>query len=143
MRFLPSLKAARSLFTILRIAFDVIAVRFTGVGLILRDFGGGIFFFVCTKKKMYKLGKITLSRPALSAFVIGILMFVTTLIAFRGSKKGITIALAYLLMTFYNTYMINCLIVGQCKELAWVLVGLMSIAVLLTVGSLYKLGKLV
>jgi hypothetical protein len=91
-------------------------------------------------QEKYKIGKITLTQQALSAFVIGILMFVTTLIAFRGSKKGITIALAYLLMTFYNTYMINCLVVGECKELAWALVVLMSLTVLLTIGTLAKLG---
>jgi hypothetical protein len=88
----------------------------------------------------YKIGKITLTVQALTAFIIGIIMFVTTLIAFRGSKKGISIALVYLAMAFYNTYMINCLIVGQCKELAWVLISLMSIGVLITLGSVAKLG---
>lgn len=90
----------------------------------------------------YKIGKITLTQQALTAFILGIIMSVITLITLRGSKKGVAIALAYLLMTFYNTYMINCLVVGQCKELAWVLVVLMSLTVLLAVGSFAKMGKL-
>lgn len=93
-------------------------------------------------EKTYKIGKITLSHQALSAFIIGIVLSVTTLIALRGSKKGMAIGLAYLLMTFYNTYMINCLVVGQCKELAWVLVVLMSITTLLALYTFSKMGKL-
>ncbi len=88
----------------------------------------------------YKIGKITLSQQALTAFIIGIVMSVMTIITFRKSKKGLAIALGYLLMTFYNTYMINCLVVGQCKELAWALVVLMSLTVLIAVGAFAKLA---
>lgn len=91
-------------------------------------------------EKSYKIGKITLSQQALIVFILGIIMFVTTLIGFRGSKKGIAIAIGYLLLTFYNTYLVNCLTVGNCKELAWALVVLMSITILITTGSLAKLG---
>jgi len=86
----------------------------------------------------YKIGKITLSQQALTAFIIGIIMSIMTMITFRKSKKGLAIALGYLLMTFYNTYMINCLVVGQCKELAWALIALMSLTVLIAVGAFAK-----
>ena len=93
-------------------------------------------------EKSYKFGKITLSQQALIIFVLGISMFITTLIILRGSKTGMAIALGYLVSTFYTTYMVNCLIVGQCKELAWFLVALISLSVLITVGSAVKLrGK--
>ena len=89
---------------------------------------------------MYKIGKVTLSQQALTAFILGIIMFVLTLVTFRRSKKGMGIAFGYLLATFYNTYMINCLVVGECKELAWVLVVLMSLAVVFTTFTFRKLA---
>ncbi len=90
--------------------------------------------------KTYKIGKITLTQQAFTALILGIVMSLTTLVAFHKSKKGIAIALGYLIMTFYNTYMINCLVVGHCKELAWALVVLMSLTVLFIVGAFARSG---
>ena len=88
---------------------------------------------------MYQIGKLKLSQQALSVFIIGILMSIITFTVLRGTKQGMAIAFGYLLFTFYNTYLVNCLVVGNCKELAWILVALSALSVLIVSNKFYKL----
>jgi len=88
---------------------------------------------------MYQIGKLKLSQQALSVFIIGILMSIITFTVLRGTKHGMAIAFGYLLFTFYNTYTVNCLVVGNCKELAWILVALSALSVLIVANKFYRL----
>ena len=79
--------------------------------------------------KTYTFGKITLTQQALGVFVIGLLMSLTVLFTFKGAK-GTGFAIGIFAFTCYNTYLNNCLVVGECKILAWVLLALSGVSAL-------------
>ncbi len=74
---------------------------------------------------MYKIGKIKLTQQALAVFIIGSVVSFANLYALR--KTGWKVASLAFLFTFafacYATYLTNCTVVGDCKELAWFLVA--------------------
>lgn len=75
---------------------------------------------------MYTIGKIKLTQQAFAVFIIGSLVSLLNLYALR--RTGWKTASIAFLFTFayacYTTYLTNCTVVGNCKELAWVLVAL-------------------
>ncbi len=81
---------------------------------------------------MYTVGKIKLTQQALAVFVIGSIVSLLNLYLFR--KAGWQAASLGFLVTFayacYTTYLTNCIVVGDCKELAWFLVALNVITAL-------------
>ena len=80
-------------------------------------------------EKTYQIGKITLTQQAFAVFIIGALVSLSGFFMLR-SKKGILISLLMFAYACYSTYLTNCLVVGNCKTLAWVLVGLTALAAL-------------
>ena len=89
-------------------------------------------------EKMYKIGKITLTQQALGVFIIGTIVTLTALAILR-SAKGVGVAAGFFAFTCYTTYLTNCVVVGNCKELAWVLVALNAITALTAITSIKKL----
>lgn len=73
--------------------------------------------------KTYTFGKITLTQQALGIFIVGTITSLMMLLTLR-SAKGAGFAVGMFLFTCYNTYMNNCLVVGDCNTLAWFLLGL-------------------
>lgn len=71
----------------------------------------------------YTFGKIKLTQQALAVFILGSLITLFSLFVHR-NVKGAGMALAFFAYTCYTTYLTNCVVVGNCKELAWVLVVL-------------------
>ncbi len=77
---------------------------------------------------MYKFGKITLTQQALVVFIMGTVLSLFSLL-YNRSAKGAGISVGIFAFTCYTTYLTNCLTVGDCNELAWVLVILNAISV--------------
>lgn len=77
----------------------------------------------------YTIGKVTLTQQALAVFIIGTLVSLYGFFALK-SKKGVIISAVMFAYTCYSTYLTNCLSVGNCENLAWILVGLSVFAAL-------------
>lgn len=75
----------------------------------------------------FKVGKITLTQQALAVFIIGSLVSLYGFFTLK-SKKGVIISAVMFAYTCYSTYLTNCLSVGNCDVLAWILVGLTVLA---------------
>lgn len=75
----------------------------------------------------FKIGKITITQQALAVFIIGSLVSLYGFFSMR-SKKGVIISTAMFAYTCYSTYLTNCISVGNCDVLAWILVGLTALA---------------
>lgn len=75
----------------------------------------------------FKIGKITLTQQALAVFIIGSLVSLYGFFTLK-SKKGIIISAVMFAYTCYSTYLTNCLSVGNCDILAWILVGFTVLA---------------
>lgn len=88
--------------------------------------------------KTYTFGKITLTQQALGVFIIGTILSLTVLFTVRG-PKGAGFAAGLFAFTCYNTYLNNCLVVGNCKVLAWVLLALTAVSAM---GIPMRLKKL-
>ena len=76
---------------------------------------------------MYTIGKIKLTQQALAVFVIGtVSAFLSAYVLRRelGLKGALTGFIFGLAVVSYTTYLTNCTVVGDCKELAWFLVAL-------------------
>ena len=85
----------------------------------------------------YKIGSVSLTQQALSIFIIGVFMFFMSVYMVRDKgSKGVVFSLMILGFVFYNTYLTNCIVVGKCNKLAWVLVALMILATLGTPGNI-------
>ena len=69
---------------------------------------------------MYTVGSVQLSRQAFIAFVAGSIASVATLVT-MSNRIGLITALTLFAVTCYQTYIINCTIVGHCSSLAWLL----------------------
>lgn len=83
--------------------------------------------FFYENNKMYKIGKVNLTQQALAVFIIGSLVSLYGFFALR-SKKGVIVSAVMFAYTCYSTYLVNCLSVGNCDILAWILVGLTALA---------------
>lgn len=77
----------------------------------------------------FKIGKITLTQQALAVFIIGSLVSLYGFFSLK-SKRGVIISAVMFAYTCYSTYLTNCLSVGNCDVLAWILVGLTTLAAL-------------
>ena len=88
----------------------------------------------------YKIGKITLTQQALAVFIIGSLVSLYGFFSMR-SKKGVIISAVMFAYTCYSTYLTNCLSVGNCHVLAWILVGMTALAALGTPMRIKQLNK--
>lgn len=88
----------------------------------------------------YKIGKITLTQQALAVFIIGSLVSLYGFFSMR-SKKGVIISSVMFAYTCYSTYLTNCLSVGNCDVLAWILVGLSVLTALMTPLRIKMLNK--
>lgn len=75
----------------------------------------------------FSIGKVTLTQQALAVFIIGSLVSLYGFFTLK-SKKGIIISAVMFAYTCYSTYLTNCLSVGNCNILAWILVGLTALA---------------
>ncbi len=83
---------------------------------------------------MYRVGSIQLSKQAFVAFVAGTIASIATLLTMR-SRVGLYTALFLFAATCYQTYVINCTIVGHCSVLAWFLAVIYIISsVFITLG---------
>ena len=80
-------------------------------------------------EKTYTFGKVTLTQQALGVFIVGTLISLYALITLRGAK-GAGFAVGMFAFTCYNTYLNNCLVVGNCKILAWFLLALSILSAL-------------
>lgn len=87
---------------------------------------------------MYKIGKIELTQQALGVFIIGAIVSLSALAILR-SAKGAGVAAAFFAFTCYTTYLTNCVVVGNCKELAWVLVALNAFNAIFLVNKIRHL----
>lgn len=87
---------------------------------------------------MYTIGSVTVCGQALAILVTGLILSVV-MIAVKPSLLMLTLSsISFLIVCFY-AYQVNCMIVGKCEVLAWILsifwvlnFGLMAIAVGLT-----------
>lgn len=78
---------------------------------------------------MIQIGKVKITQQAFGVFVIGTIMSLMALLTMRNAK-GLGFALGMFAFTCYNTYVNNCLVVGECKILAWVLLALTALSAL-------------
>lgn len=81
---------------------------------------------------MYTVGKIKLTQQALAIFIMGSVVSLLILLGLwkvGGARPAITVSLFVFAMACYNTYLTNCVSVGQCNELAWFLVAFYALAV--------------
>jgi intracellular septation protein A len=82
--------------------------------------------------KTYTIGKITLTQQALAVFIIQTVIALVMLSVFRKTPKVAAGAfLAVFVFGSYATYLTNCTVVGNCKELAWFLVFVNALSVLI------------
>jgi hypothetical protein len=79
--------------------------------------------------KTYTFGNVKLTQQALGVFIIGTLISLYALVTLR-SAKGAAFAVGMFAFTCYNTYLNNCLIVGNCKILAWLLLAMSALSAL-------------
>lgn len=86
-------------------------------------------------EKTYKIGRITLTQQALGVFITGVIVTLASLSILRNSK-GVGVATLFFAFTCYTTYLTNCVVVGNCKELAWVLLAL---NIFTAIGAIKKL----
>lgn len=92
---------------------------------------------------MYTVGKIKLTQQAFTVFVMGSVVALLILLGLwkvGGARPAIATSLLVFAMACYNTYLTNCVSVGQCNELAWFLVALYAFAVV--AGASMGLKKL-
>ena len=78
---------------------------------------------------MISIGKVNLTQQALAVFIIGSLVSLYGFFTLR-SRKGIIISAVMFAFTCYSTYLTNCVSVGNCDVLAWILVGLTVLSAL-------------
>ena len=88
--------------------------------------------------KTYTFGKVTLTQQALGVFIIGTLISLYALATLRGAK-GASFAVGMFIFTCYNTYLNNCLVVGKCNILAWVLLIMSALSALAIPMKLKKI----
>lgn len=86
-------------------------------------------------EKTYKIGRIELTQQALGVFIIGAIVSLMALVTLR-SVKGAGVATGFFAFTCYTTYLTNCVVVGNCKELAWVLVALNALNALFVMNMI-------
>lgn len=82
-------------------------------------------------QKTITLGRLTLSIQSFIVAIIGLVVSLITL-----SLKSPWASAMILLGFFAAAYNVNCVVVGQCIEWAWALVGLYGLYVVLLVGAL-------
>lgn len=105
-----------------------------------------------TVGKTYKIGKYQITQQGYITFITGLILSVSVFISSfimsieTPQKQGFIIA-TFLLSciifgyTCYVTYATNCLIVGNCKILAWIFVFLFILGILSTFFRLFMLKK--
>lgn len=80
----------------------------------------------------YTVGNIKLTQQAFAVFIMGSVVSLLILLGLwkaGGARPAITASLLVFAMACYNTYLTNCVVVGQCNALAWFLVAVYAIAV--------------
>ena len=91
-------------------------------------------------KKMYTIGKITLTQQALAVFIIQTIVAFVLLVSLRKTPK---IAVGAFIFAFaagsYGTYLTNCTVVGDCNGLAWFLVAMNILSALIIVPMRLKM----
>lgn len=94
--------------------------------------------------RMTKFGAFRVTMPAFLVILFATILFaITSLMAIFARKPAILIGtiLVYA-VAVYTTYVVNCLTVGSCNLLAWVLGVLYAVAVgLVILGYVFSLFK--
>jgi hypothetical protein len=90
--------------------------------------------------KMFKLGMVTLTLQALVVFLLGILLALVAFALFP-NVYGLVAAIGILVLFGFYTYIVNCLIVGKCVVLSWIIVGIYVFIVLTMIGNLTILKR--
>lgn len=86
-------------------------------------------------KTTYKIGKLEVTRQAFIVFVA--LTIPSVITAVLGIANASMLLVASSIFTFavacYMTYVINCLVVGKCVVLSWILASLVVVFTLFNV----------
>lgn len=96
--------------------------------------------------RMNKFAGVNLTTPAFLIILIATILFVITSLMgiFAGRPEVILVTVVAYAVAIYSTYVVNCLTVGKCNMLAWILgilyFVLVGLVVLGYVLSLFKKG---
>jgi hypothetical protein len=100
--------------------------------------------------QIYTIGKIKMVKQAFIVLVSGIigvgLLFLISLFAFSNIKvKAISGAISVLMfgLICYESYIINCTVVGNCNKVAWLLSILSIIVFIGYIFQIYSTFKMV
>jgi hypothetical protein len=91
--------------------------------------------------KTFTVGNVKLTQQAFAVFIIGSLMSVSGFFMLQ-SKKGIFLSVLMFAYTCYVTYLTNCVVVGDCNILAWLLVASSAVMALGTPMRLKSLRNI-
>jgi hypothetical protein len=96
--------------------------------------------------RMTKFANITMTMPAFLVILFATILFVVTALGAIFAKSPMLLLTVIVMYAFavYTTYVVNCLTVGNCNLLAWVLAILYAIMVGLTIlayiGAVFTKG---
>jgi hypothetical protein len=88
--------------------------------------------------KMFKFGKVTLTLQSLIVLIFGMVLALITFAIFP-NVYGLAGAIGILVLFGVYAYVTNCLIVGKCTVLSWIIVAIYALLVLSMIGNLTML----
>jgi len=85
--------------------------------------------------RMTKFANVTMTMPAFLVILFATILFVVTALGaiFMKSPMMLVSVIVMYALAIYTTYVVNCLTVGNCNLLAWVLGVLYAVMVGLTI----------
>lgn len=94
------------------------------------------------KVSVVQVGPVTLTQQAALVLALGASMtlLATLLGVFLHPAYVVLAGLPTLALTLYSTYLVNCVVVGQCVVLSWFLVAVLATYTLLSLASLAKIA---
>lgn len=102
-------------------------------------------------QRTYQLGAMTITQQSFIILVVGTSISIALMIAalLNAHKPYLAVSSMFLALvlfgaTCYGAYAANCVIVGNCKVLAWFLVGvncLMFLNITITVSAILATGN--
>lgn len=96
-----------------------------------------------SKTRVVQVGPLVLTQQAAIVLALGTSMTVlaTLLGVFVHPAFVFLAGLPTLALTLYSTYLVNCVVVGQCVALSWFLVAVLATYTLLSFASLAKIAS--
>jgi hypothetical protein len=95
------------------------------------------------QQRFVTVGRVRMTMQAFIVLMVGVALTVGATIVALVARSPVFLFLALLLLGvfFYAAYAINCMVVGQCVALSWILVASYLIYLFFIIARLVALGS--